>query len=105
MESGGNAVYSFAAAYALLVVGVARCGAVPGKALQALAFPGQRVAPVAERVADLVIGDGLPVVADEFVLPSGIVSVTYGVRRRTQRAGGIGVLLLFQEVARVPVAL
>ena len=101
VESGGNAVYSFAAAYALLVVGVARCGVVPRKALQTLAFPGQRVAPVAERVADLVIGDGLPVVARELVLPRTVVGIGNGVRRRTQRAGGIGVLLLFQEVARI----
>ena len=100
-EGGGYAVYGFTAAHALLVVGVARRGVVAGKALQTLALPGERVAPVAERVADLVVGDGLPVVARELVLPRTVVGIGNGVRRRTQRAGGIGVLLLFQEVARI----
>ena len=38
-EGGRNAVYSFAAAHALLVVGVARRGVVAGKALDPLYLP------------------------------------------------------------------
>ena len=45
-ERGRNAVYRFAAAHALLVVGVARRCAVAAQALQTLALPGERVAPV-----------------------------------------------------------
>ena len=51
-EGGRNAVYSFAAAHALLIIGVAGGGIVARQGLEALALPCHRIAPVAERVAD-----------------------------------------------------
>ena len=104
-EGGRNAVYSFAAAHALLVVGVARRCAVAAQALQTLALPGQRVAPVAERVADLVIGDGFAIIADELVLPCAVVGIGNSVRWRAQFTRGVGVFLTLQNVACVVVGI
>ena len=44
-EGGRNAVYSFAAAHALLIISVTGGCIVAAQALQTLALPGQRVAP------------------------------------------------------------
>ena len=104
-EGGRNAVYSFAAAHALLVVGVARRCAVARQGLKTLALPGQRVAPVAERVADLVIGDGFAIIADELVLPCAVVGIGNSVRWRAQFTRGVGVFLTLQNVACVVVGI
>ena len=63
---------------------------------------GQAV-PVTQRVADPVVGDGLPGVACQQILPRPVrVSIGRGLRRRAQRPGDVGVLLHRQDIpARV----
>ena len=50
-------------------------------------------------IANSVVFNGDSVVVNQLVLPGGIVSIGHGFQRRSQGSGGIGIPLLFQDVA------
>ena len=63
-------------------------------------LPGVRPRPIIERVANGVVGDRLPVIRRQLVLPVAVrVRIGNGVYRRAGRAGGVGVIRLGGDVA------
>ena len=67
-------------------------------------LPRQRHAPVAQRIPDGIVGDRLPVVAGQQVLPTRVpVGVAHRLGRRSQRPRRVGVLLLRRDVPSVVV--
>ena len=67
-------------------------------------LPRQRHAPVAQRIPDGIVGDRLPVVAGQQVLPARVpVGVAHRLGRRSQRTRRVGVLLLRRDVPSVVV--
>ena len=66
-------------------------------------LPHVRPCTVVGQVADGIAGQRLSIVASQQILPSGIVAVGDGIQRRAQRAGGVGVLGLTEDIAAVVV--
>ena len=94
-----GAADGLAGAHALLVVGIARVGAVAGERGETLTLPGQRVAAIEQGIADRVVGDRLSVVAFKLIAPCGVVGVRDRIRRCAERARGEVVLVAFEDVA------
>ncbi len=94
-----HVVHGFAGADALLVIGIARGRAVAREGGEALALPGHGKSAVGQRVSDRIVGDRLSVVACQQIAPSGVVGVGNRVRRRTERARSVVVLVAREDIA------
>lgn len=83
------------------IVGIDPSRAAIGHRYQLTAMlPSIRPRAVTERIADLVIGDGLAVISGQQVTPAGIaISIGDGIQHRTQRSDGVSVLLTTGNVA------
>ena len=69
-------------------------------------LPRQRHTPVTQRVPDGIVGDRLPVVAGQQVLPTRVpVGVAHRLGRRSQRPRRVGILLLRRDVPTIVVAI
>ena len=66
-------------------------------------LPCVRPCAVVGQVADGIAGQRLSIVASQQILPSGIIAIGDGIQRRAQRAGGVVVFGLTEDIAAVVV--
>ena len=87
--------------HAILIIIEVNRVAVLNHVLQLAALaPSVRPSVVLQRIANRVIGDALAIECGQLILPVGVaVSVGIRVHRSAQRAGGISIRLLTQNVA------
>lgn len=64
-------------------------------------LPCIRPDPVRGDIADVVIGEGSSIVIFQQVTPVDRVGVGCGIRRRTQRSGGVGIFIPGCNIARI----
>lgn len=87
---------------AVRIVGVRPGGAAIGHGRQLTAMlPGIGPCAVGQHIANGVTGNGLAVVAGQQITPGTIIGIVDSALHRTQRTGGVGILLAAGDVACV----